>query len=336
MRQKRDYKKEVRVGFIITIGIVIVIAAVFSIGGGKDSLFGRKVKYTIFFDSTNGLYKGDPVLLTGVEVGNVVDISFPEDMSTRKIKVVIEISRNAAMRVRTDSRAVISAASIVYGKVVELSMGHPENPPIPSGGEIKTGSASGFGSLVLSTTNVMDDIGVLLNKISKGEGALGIMVNEQLKIKEMMDNLNRASASLAVLLSRAQDGKGPIGTLLADSSETNEAIKDIRTAAKNLREVSENLKSKNTMFGKIVNDEDYGKKVANDLQILLHSLANISAKVDTGKGSAAQFINDNRLYRGMEDVVFGVKRSSIATWFIRNRRKSGEKIRMESPVKKDN
>ncbi|MCD6117734.1 MCE family protein [bacterium] len=336
MRQKRNYRKEVRVGILITLGLVIVIGAVFSVGGGKDSLFGKKVKYTIFFDSTGGLYKGDPVLLTGVEVGNVVDISFPENIKTRKIKVVIEISKNAARRVRTDSRAVIAAASIVYGKVIELSMGDHENPPIQPGEEIKTGTYSGFGSLVSSTTSVMDDMRVLLNKISKGDGALGMIVNEQLKVKEMMNNLNRASASLAVLLHRAQEGKGSIGTLLADSSKTDETINDIQAAAKNLREVSENLKSKKTLFGKLVNDKDYGKKIAADLELLMHSLANISTKMDTGNGSAAMLINDGRLYRGMEDVVFGIKRSSIATWFIRNRRKAGEKTRPVTPFKKNN
>jgi len=43
------------------------------------------------------------------------------------------------------------------------------------------------------------------------------------------------------------------------------------------------------------------------------------------------FINDPGLYRGVEDVVFGVRKSSVATWLIRNRRKAGEKTRDDQP-----
>ena len=326
MKQKRDHKKEVRVGILITLGLVIIVGAVFSVGGSGD-LFGKKVRYVVYFNSTNGLYKGDPVLLTGVEVGNVIDISFPEDLRTMKIKVVLEVSSDAAKRVRADTRATVASASIVYGKVVELTMGSFDQPQIPDGGEIPAGDKAGINSILSSTSDVMLDIKNVMKKISKGDGALGMILNDESQLQKLVDNLNNASNSLAVLLSRTEKGEGAFGVLMSDSLKVHGAVENLTIAAENLKKLSKKLQSKKTLFGKFVNDEKYGEKVSADLDRLVSSIANISAKIDTGNSSAAMLINDNALYRGLEDVVFGIKKSKLATWYIRSKRKSGEKLR---------
>jgi ABC-type transporter Mla subunit MlaD len=43
----------------------VILGFVFFLGG-RDVLFRHQVKYRILFNSTTGLYQGDPVLLTGV------------------------------------------------------------------------------------------------------------------------------------------------------------------------------------------------------------------------------------------------------------------------------
>ena len=75
MRQKKKIiGREVRVGAVIGLGVIIIVAFVFAIGGQRK-MFGDKVTYKILFDSTSGLFEGDPVLLTGVEIGNVLGMS---------------------------------------------------------------------------------------------------------------------------------------------------------------------------------------------------------------------------------------------------------------------
>jgi len=330
MKQKRDYKKEVKVGMVITLGLFIIIATMFSVGG-KDNFFGKKLQYTILFDATNGLYKGDPVLLTGVEVGNVIDIQFSDELDTKKIVVTIEVARNVAKRIRRDTRASIASASLVYGKVVQLSMGSSDNPPVPPGGEIQTGDAPGFNTLLNSTSDTMDDLRTVINKISSGDGALGAVLNDELEIRRIMSNLNRASQSLAKLMEYAEQGKGAVGMLMTDTLALSKSVKDLSAASEQIRQAAEKLNSRETVYGRLFNDESYGKRVTENLDKALASLARITAKIDTGQGSASLFINDPGLYRGVEDVVFGVRKSSVATWLIRNRRKAGEKTRDDQP-----
>ena len=124
---KKKYIREIKVGIVIVIALAIIIGFVFTLGD-NESFFSSKIHYQILFNSTAGLYEGDPVLLTGVEVGNVTNIGFPEDLNTKKIYVEIGVEKAVSNRIRKDSRAVVGSASLVYGKVVELSIGSPDQP----------------------------------------------------------------------------------------------------------------------------------------------------------------------------------------------------------------
>ena len=86
MKKQRAGFKEIKVGGVIVVALGVMVGTVFFIGG-KKKLFGGKVTYQIHFDSTGGLYVGDPVLLTGVEIGNVTHIGFPQEIGTKKILV---------------------------------------------------------------------------------------------------------------------------------------------------------------------------------------------------------------------------------------------------------
>ncbi len=58
-------------------------------------------------------------------------------------------------------------------------------------------------------------------------------------------------------------------------------------------------------------------------------MRSISEKLDQGTGTAGAFINDPQMYKDLENVVRGVKESSIVSWFIRNRRERGEEVAAE-------
>ena len=323
---KKTYMREMKVGLVIVIALVIIIGFVFTLGG-NESFFRRKMHYQILFNSTAGLYEGDPVLLTGVEVGNVTSIGFPKDLNTKKIIVEIGVDKEVSKRIRRDSRATVGSASLVYGKVVELSIGSPEQPLIPDGGWIEAVEKSNLNAVVDSTRQVMGGIQSLINKIDRGEGALGMLLNYPMEMQKTFHHLSQSSEKLSMILQRLEEGKGPMGSLLSDSLEFNETMNDLQVAIADLKQVTFSLKSRNTVFGRFINDEKYGQAVTENLKKTLQALANIATKIDTAEGSAGLFVNDPELYTGLQDIVYGVERSTLTKWMIRNRRKAGENAR---------
>ena len=118
-----------------------------------------------------------------------------------------------------------------------------------------------------------------------------------------------------------------MGSLLSDSLEFNETMNDLQVAIADLKQVTFSLKSRNTVLGRFINDEKYGQAVTENLKKTLQALANIATKIDTAEGSAGLFVNDPELYTGLQDIVYGVERSTLTKWMIRNRRKAGENAR---------
>lgn len=326
MKRKRKGYKEIRVGGVIIAALAIIVCVVFFIGGQKK-LFGGKVKYRILFNSTGGLYEGDPVLLTGVEVGNVTQIGFPEEIGEKKILVEISVLEEVSPRIRKDTRARIGAASLVYGKVVELTIGTLEEPLIPPGGIIEAIDIRSYGAIVDSTNLMVEDIRRVLSKMESGEGMVSMLLNEPLEMRQTLYHLSLSSHRLARLLDRVDRGKSPLGVLLSDSVEFSQTLDDFKKTAEDLEEVSKNLKGKRSVVGRLINDPEYGDTLMTDLRSAIHSMASIAAKIDTGKGALGSLINDEELYIGLQDVVLGVRKSAVAKWLIRNRRKAGEKER---------
>ncbi len=328
----RKLSKEIRVGGVIVIGLSIMIGAVFFIGG-KNTFFRGKVHYKILFTSTAGLYEGDPVLLTGVEVGNVEKIGFPKDLDQKNILVEITVSKEIAGRIREDSKARVASASLVYGKVVELTMGSVDKPLIKEGGFIQAAPTKGYDAIVGNTSLVLEDLRKVLLKLDRGDGALGILLNKPLEIRESFHNLSLSTQKLSGMLSAIDEGKGTLGALLSDSVNFKQTLLDLKTASADLKEVAERLNSNEGTLGKLINDKEYGEALTNDLRSTIHSLANITAKIDTGKGTLGYLINDDDLFIGLQDVVLGIERSKISKWFIQNRRKSGEAARLREQKK---
>lgn len=325
VKASRNYK-ELRVGAVVLLALIIVLATVFAIGGQRK-MFGGKVRYLIHFNSTGGLYVGDPVLLTGVEIGNVSRISFPEEVETQKIVVEISVVEEAARRIRQDTRARIAAASLVYGKVVELTMGSAGQPPVHPGALIQAVDPTDYSAVVDSTNLMVDDIRQLLWKLNRGEGMLAAMLNEPLEIRETLHSLSLSSKRLSGLLAGLERGEGALGVLMKDTAHVREIIQSARKAAGDIEEASRNLKDRKSMAGRLINDEEYGEEVMNDLRDAIKSISSIAAKIDTGQGTLGRLVNDEIMFLALQDVVLGVQSSKLAKWLVQNRRKAGERER---------
>jgi phospholipid/cholesterol/gamma-HCH transport system substrate-binding protein len=326
MTAAKRLKREIRVGAVILLALAVMITVVFLIGG-QSRMFGGKARYRILFESTSGLYTGDPVLLEGVEVGNVTGLGFSRAIEEKKILVTISVEKNVAPRIRKDTRARIASASLVYGKVVDLTMGSALLPAIPEGGFIESDKQTPLESIVDSTGLIAGDIRRMFSKINRGEGTIGMLFNESLEMRQTLSHLALSSARLAAILDRLDRGQGTLGALLSDSVEFRRSIVDVKTSLSNLEKWTGRLDDNRSVIGKLVNDTTWGESVMKDISSAARSLSSITAKIDTGRGTLGRLINDQELYTGLEDVVLGMRKSSVSKWLIQNRRKAGEKER---------
>jgi len=94
-----EHSAQVKVGLFFILGVATLLV-VYEILGGFNFLT-PGVTYTTTFHSANGLRVGDPVRLSGIDVGAVSDLRVADNA----IEVSMRVNRDAV--IKTDSVATI-------------------------------------------------------------------------------------------------------------------------------------------------------------------------------------------------------------------------------------
>src|SRR5687768_8965286 len=122
-------KRAVIVGLFVTIGLLILLVGVFTLGGQRKT-FSPSIQVQAVFDNVNGLQKGDNVWFSGVKVGIVKTVEFN---GNSQIRVKMHIDRKAQEFIRKDAKAKVGAESFIGNKLVVIYGGTPEAGAIEGG-----------------------------------------------------------------------------------------------------------------------------------------------------------------------------------------------------------
>src|SRR5882757_5615810 len=118
--------KRLAVGVFITLGLAILLIAVFAIGG-QHKAFVKTVRLHILFDDVQGLQPGNNVWLSGMKIGTVKTIDFYRNS---QVAVTLNIEKKAQAHIAGDSKARISTDGLVGNKIVVISGGSDGAPAI--------------------------------------------------------------------------------------------------------------------------------------------------------------------------------------------------------------
>lgn len=254
---------ELWVGIFIFIGLFAL--AYMTIRLGSYDKFADSYDITISYRFTNGLVKGAPVRVAGVESGRVKDLILTPDAET-KVDVVVSIE--SSVKLRRNVVAVINSLGIMGEKYIELLPQEAKDEILRPGERIigedptsiaeLTGEAKKF---IQGVQEVFEDsesgnkLGIILDNLGEitGEnnqnnialtlsnlkdfsgrlktftGDLDVLAKEK-KFSETVNNFHEASISLNDVLAQIKSGKGTIGELVYKSDvhdKLKEFLKDI-------------------------------------------------------------------------------------------------------------
>ena len=226
--------REVRVGLVILVAMVVLAAGVFLIGS-KNNLFKHKIRYYTDCISVSGLKRGSPVQIDGVDVGTIEKVVLSEDPKKTQIRVWIHLDEDYAARIRgpaapngliknqVASQARIKTLGLLGDKFIDINSGSPVYPPIPEEGEVPAAQPTNVDALIASGEDVMDNVveishslNRILQRMERGEGLLGQLTSDTPEGRRMQSALVNASESLERIAGTVEHGKGPLPRLLND------------------------------------------------------------------------------------------------------------------------
>jgi phospholipid/cholesterol/gamma-HCH transport system substrate-binding protein len=266
-RRRWTMSREVRVGALVVVAVLVFAAAVFLLGE-RENFFALKNEYTIRFATVSGLETGNPVQLNGVVVGRVEEVVLPERIEQQELTVRISLDRRFGDRVRKDSLARIKTLGLLGDKYVELTSGSPDEPVIPPGGEVPAAPATDVDRLLASGEDVVDNVAAI-------------------------------SISLRAILERMERGEGLLGEMLVDSEEGQRTKRAVVETFESLRSISARIESGEGTIGALVMSDD----LADQVETSISGLATAVAAVENGEGPVAALLHDDEMRTQLEKIL---------------------------------
>jgi phospholipid/cholesterol/gamma-HCH transport system substrate-binding protein len=290
--------------------MVLLALGYFTIVLGRASLFEKKFPLEVEFADVMGLRKDDNVVLRGMTVGKVKSLHLTDG----RVRVLSTL--DSPVKLHTDYKITIISTSILGGRYLEVKEGSAAAPLLAP--DVMPQGIPPF-DLMMEAAETIHEIrhslnegGVLTNlettiasirevstKISRGEGTLGKLVNDEGVYNEFQavgKDVRALTAKLQDIADRVSRGEGTLGKLLADDS----VYTNIQAVAVSLREISDRVNAGEGTLGKLLSKDD---KLYRDVADTAASLKNVTGKIERGEGLLGKLVTDETLYNETKGAV---------------------------------
>ena len=260
------YKQEMGVGALVLAGLVLFVVGMFWFSG--RSISHKGVLARVVFTNVAGLKEGDPVLISGVNVGRVSKVSLER---VGKVVVTLELSGDPRVRPRTSASAVVISKDFFGTKMIDYSPGAETDSFLPPSSvitgtkaqelsDIASGVATNANELIgnaksLVSTQLSEDIHNTMIATQRGMAALTAATNGPL-----VSQSTKALSELEHVMAR-------FDTLLANANVQKTGMR-VDTLTANLSRLTSQLAnstaSLDTLLGKISRGQGTLGKMATD------------------------------------------------------------------------
>ena len=272
-------KQEVKVGALVIAAVVVFFVGL-SWLTGRSLGAGAVASVPVRFEDVSGLQVGDPVLLSGVDVGRVAQIRL---QGAASVLVQLEIRRSVMPRV--DAVVKLAALDFFGAQMVDYNPGR-SSQMLPPGQEIigrkevpvtETAASladqaaevlTGFQSIASQRT--ADQLHETLDAAQDALAAMTRMGNA--------DIIDEATAALRALRSVGER----LDSVMADSS--------IDRSISQLDEITEGI-----------------RETTEAMAVAMEALGSILTQIDSGQGSLGRLVTDTTLAHDIHEVLVSLR-----------------------------
>lgn len=298
----RQLGLQIRLGLFVLVSLVVFLALVYFLGR-QGRLFEPKYELTAEFTEVGGLTEGATVRLAGVQVGRVTKVRLPEAPG-QKVRVTLSIARRFGDRIRADSKARIDTQGLLGDKIVEITLGGKDTPPLKPGDVIaaldplEVHRLVGEGAEILKNvtalsanlragveafnkTQLLDDLSATLKatrqmaeQIQRGEGLLHQMIYDR-DTGSALKGLVRGGQSLVRITDEVERGKGWLHALIYEEPQALRRLNEILAATQRLLGETERGES----AAALLLSAESGRAARH----FLHAMESLSRAVEKGR-----------------------------------------------------
>jgi phospholipid/cholesterol/gamma-HCH transport system substrate-binding protein len=348
-------RKELKVGAFVIAGLATMGLTVFMIGEERQ-MFSDKQPFYSTFEDVQGLRRGSPVRMGGVDIGAVTQVAYPEDAKDKRIHVKMSVVEAESRRIRSDSVATIEGKGLLGDKMIVITVGSMNKPQVPVGGLVRSEPAQDLSQMMSKLSSISNQVekvvvnlerttgafadekfhedlktGVhslsnILGSIDRGEGYVGKIVsdpNEAQRLSRVMANLEKVTADLDkttagvnAIIGRVQQGPGFAHEVIY-GEEGSKAVAQFGNAADELRLTLKGIRDGNGIARSVIYGDDQSQRVMGNLNDMSGDLKQIVADMRAGKGTLGALLVDPSVYEDLKMVLGNVERNKALRALVR-------------------
>jgi phospholipid/cholesterol/gamma-HCH transport system substrate-binding protein len=345
--------KELKVGAFVLAGLTVVGALIFVIGDSRR-MFERHAEYSIVFQQIQGLGRGSPVRMGGLDVGSVADVRYGENAKDDRIYVTVSIATSEAVRIRQDSVASIASKGLLGDKMVIITTGSPNAQALPPGSTIRSEEAQDLEEIIGNLKDIGSKASQVMDNLQKTTDTLA---NEQFR-----EDVRAGMASLRKLLDSVANGKGYANKLLTDEAEAQRLSSTIANLEKTSASLDDFVAGLNTAVARVnhgpglaheviyggddavssvsaaadetalllkeIRAQGGGQKLGealNNLSAASQDLKALAADLRAGKGTLGALLVDPSVYEDVKVLLGNVQRNEALRALVRYSIRSDER-----------
>jgi len=285
---KKETSNQLKLGVFIVTGFILLIVAIYLIGENQN-MFKKTFSISANFNNVSGLMQGNNVRYSGINIGNVKNITMVNDST---IKVDMNIEEKMVKHIKKDAIATIGTDGLVGNMIVNIIPGRGKEPVVVSGDVIQSYTKIGTEDMLntLSTTN--ENAAILTAKLLKvadamsdDKGTLGMLINDTM----VAANLKQTFKQLEIT-----------------SIEASKAMKELNS-------IISSLDIENSVAGALLNDSLQAKKVRSiitnldessiEIKGVLTNLNETLTNVKEGDGAINYLSNNPDFVRNLNETI---------------------------------
>jgi phospholipid/cholesterol/gamma-HCH transport system substrate-binding protein len=292
---------ELRVGFFVLAGLVILAVGVFYVTGASS--WGAKYDLKTFLPEVADLQEGGAVTLDGVAIGNVQAIRINPHSTgpADNIEIDMRIGTQYQKMIRTDSYATLQTEGLVGNRYVTIKRGL-RGQVIPAGGTVRGKESAAIQQVAEQSVELekhVDDltkqISEVVNAVRESRGTAGKFINDP----SLYNHLNATVEKAEALVSSVQEGKGSLGKLVA----SDELYNKVNSAIGRGDDILAAIQQQKGTVGKLI----YDPAIADETKQFLSRSNSMLANVQSGKGSLGKLFTDDTLFTNLRDASANIK-----------------------------
>ncbi len=301
---------ELRVGILVIVSFALLALTILYIGR-QQGIFAETYVIKVYMERINGLQTGAPVWLSGVRVGSVQEIKFPEKVDRKEIQVTLEIDKKVQERIRRDSVARIGTLGLLGDKYVSITQGSIVQPPLLEGEILLGANPIDFEQLIADASSAVDNLVLTLEntriiseKITRGSGTLGRLVNEP----DLIEETQTLIANTRDLIDRIQNSEGTLSRLINDEG----LYKGMTRLLWSSDTLATDIRTGEGTLGKLI----YDPTLYDNMAELTARMDTLLVRIERGEGTAGKLLQDEALYDDLKslsestrDLVEDIKRN---------------------------